>query len=302
MTATGLHGGGSPSLRQTTVPTELLSSKTRPRRSIGVVTVIAIGWVGLLCLLACTVQWLPVPEPQVSVAEPRLAPFIDWAHPLGADAQGRDELSRILYGARASIGISFLAMMIGLVAGTAVGVIAGYTRGKLDAFVGVITDAGLAFPGLVLIVGVAAVLGPGTHTLIIGLGAVSFPVFIRVARANTLRFSAREFVHAAHLTGARTGRIITRELLPNVLPPVFAYAVILMATLITAEASLSFLGLGLQPPTPSWGNMIAEGQYELASFPHLVFVPATILALTVFSLNVLGDLVVRKLNAGESKV
>ncbi|WP_083435464.1 ABC transporter permease [Pseudarthrobacter siccitolerans] len=302
MTRTGLRDGREARLPQPALLAGRLARKARPRRSIGAVTAIAFGWVGLLCLLAFVVQWLPVAEPQVSVAEPRLAPFVDWAHPLGADAQGRDELSRLLYGARASIGISFVAMMIGLAAGTAVGVLAGYTRGKFDAFVGVITDAGLAFPGLVLIVGIAAVLGPGMQTLIIGLGAVSFPVFVRVARANTLRFSAREFVHAAHLTGARTGRIITRELLPNVIPPVFAYAIILMATLITAEASLSFLGLGLQPPTPSWGNMIAEGQYELASFPHLVFVPAAILALTVFSLNVIGDVIVRKFNAGDSKI
>lgn len=274
----------------------------RRRRSFPVFAALAFGWVGLLCLLALTVQWLPIAEPQASVAEPRLAPFTDWAHPLGADAQGRDELSRLLYGARSSIGISFLAMAIGLVAGTAVGVLAGYLRGKFDAVVGIFTDAGLAFPGLVLIVGVAAVMGPGTQTLIVGLGAVSFPVFVRVARANTLRFSAREFVHAAHLTGARTIRIIVRELLPNVIPPVLAYAIILMATLITAEASLSFLGLGLQPPTPSWGNMIAEGQYELARYPHLVFVPATVLALTVFSLNVIGDRIIRRLNAGDSKI
>lgn len=278
--------------------TRLFGRAARRPRPLGAGVVLAFAWVAAIFLLALIVQWLPVAEPQTSVGAPRLRPFTDWSFPLGTDAQGRSEVSRLLYGARASVAVSFFAMAIGLVTGTTVGVVAGYVRGPFDAIVGVITDGWLAFPGLVLIVAVGAVLGPGQRTLIIGLGAVSFPVFVRVARANTLRFRDREFVQAAHLMGARTGRIVVRELLPNIVPPVMAYAIILMATLITAEASLSFLGLGLQPPTPSWGNMIAEGQYELTTSPHLVFVPAVTLALTVFALNVLGDVLIRRLNGG----
>jgi peptide/nickel transport system permease protein len=287
---------------QSALPTRLRLRAARRPRPLGAGIAVALVWVVSVCVLALVVQWLPVAEPQASIGEPRLRPFTDWSLPLGTDAQGRSELSRLLYGARASVAVSLLATAIGLVTGTAVGVLAGYTRGRFDAVIGVVTDAWLAFPGLVLIVAVGAVLGPGTQTLIIGLGAISFPIFVRVSRANTLRFSNREFVQAAHLMGARTGRIVIRELLPNIVPPVLAYGIILMATLITAEASLSFLGLGLQPPTPSWGNMISEGQFELTSSPHLVFVPALILALTVFCLNIIGDAIIRKLNAGDAKI
>ena len=262
----------------------------------------AVGWIAGVIVLAAFAHLLPLANPEDAVADARIAPFQNWSEPLGTDGYGRSVLSRLAYGARASLTVGLLAVAVGLVLGAAVGLAAGYRRGKLDLVVGILTDSMLAFPGLVLLIGVAAIMGPGIRTLVLGLGFIAFPVFIRMARANTLRYADREFVQAARLLGSSSMRIVVREILPNVVPPLIAYAVIVMATLISAEASLSFLGLGIRPPTASWGSMISDGQYELSSSPFLLAVPATTLAITVFAFNIVGDWSRRKLDIGQAKV
>ena len=161
-------------------------------------------------------------------------------------------------------------------------------------------DTMLAFPPLVLLLAITTVMTQSFRTLIIGLGVVSIPAFARLSRANTLPFAQREFVVAARSMGARHGRILFREILPNVLFPVGSYAFIVLAAIIVGEGSLSFLGLGIPPPQPSWGGMIASGRNLLATDPYLVFLPAMALLLTVFSFNIIGDRARRRFDVRES--
>lgn len=262
----------------------------------------AVIWLIVVIGCALTAQWLPIPDPDIAVGAARMPPFTDWSQPLGTDGLGRSILSRSIYGAQASLAVGLFSVIVGMLVGGALGLIAGYFRGKLDAVIGTLADAMLAFPGLILILAIAAVLGPGTGTVVLGLGLISLPTFLRITRANTMRYEGREFVQAARLIGARSGRVIVKEVIPNILPPLVAYAVIVMATLITTEAALSFLGLGLRPPTPSWGSAIADGRFDLADAPFLVFIPAAILTLTVFSFNLVGDRIRSLLDSSQAKI
>ena len=260
-------------------------------------------WVLAFLFAAISADILPIASPDVDAGiGVRLPPFQNWPEFLGTDSLGRSTLSRVILGSRTSLAIGVLAVLVGMVVGGLLGLLAGYKRAWIDNLIGTFTDAMLAFPALIFLMALAAVLGRGVGMVIIGLGAVAIPSFLRVARANAIRFSTREFVHAARLSGASVGRILMREILPNIVPPMMAYAVIVMAGLIVAESSLSFLGLGVAPPTPSWGGMIADGRYELRAAPALVFVPAAVLFFTVLSFNVLGDAARRRLDVSNSRL
>jgi peptide/nickel transport system permease protein len=174
-----------------------------------------------------------------------------------------------------------------MVIGVTLGMMSGVRRAA-DTVVGTATDALLAFPGIVLLLALGAAMGPGVRPLIIGLTLFSVPAFTRLARANTKLVNHREYVEAARLQGASTVRVLLREVLPSVIRPVLAYFVVILAALIVAEASVSYLGLGVVPPTPSWGGMIADGQAQLIDSPAHVLVPAFVLFVTVLSIGVLG--------------
>lgn len=217
-------------------------------------------------------------------------------HPLGTNGFGLDLLARSIYGARVSLLTVGVTVLVSLVIGGLIGMVAGYFRGWVDVGIGIFAEAALVIPALVLLIAFAAVLGPsrsvpeavlksGTALAVVGI-----PTVIRLARANTMVHAQRESVTAARAMGATHGRIILRELLPNVALPLVSYAFIIAAVLIVAEGSLAFLGLGLQQPTPSWGNMIAEGGLrELRRYPHVPIVPGVFMFLTVFSLNIIGE-------------
>lgn len=279
-----------------------LRPKKRVRRRWGVYC--AVGWVLLIIVLAIVANLLPISDPTVQVAQPRLHPFVQWTPDtiLGTDRNGRSILSRLIFGARASLTVSVLSVILGFFIGGAIGLIAGYVRGATDKGIGIVTDAALAFPALIAMLALAATMGPGIPTLIVGLTFVAVPQMVRIARANTIRFGGREFVQAAELMGASRFRILVRELLPNVVPTLFGYSVIVMATLIVTEAALSYLGVGIRPPAPSWGSMIADGQGELSRHPHQVLIPALTLLITVYSLNVIGDWARSKFDVGESRL
>jgi peptide/nickel transport system permease protein len=254
---------------------------------------LAVAWMTLVTLAAVFADLLPLAEARdtsKTLAEiPRLRPDLFSEHPLGTDPQALDMLGGVIYGARISLAVGFIAVTVGTVLGGLLGVVAGYFRGALDGVIGILTDAILAFPALILLLAVVSVLNPTVITLSLALALLTIPVYIRLARANTLAFSQREFVVAARALGARHWRLIYRELLPNVIRPVLSYSFIIVAVIIVAEASLSFLGVGIQRPTPTWGNMIDSGQGELDRNPHLVFVPGAVLFLTVVALNQIGD-------------
>jgi peptide/nickel transport system permease protein len=286
----------SPSRPARTAPP---AARTKRRRYAHVV---ALAWIGLVVLLALLANVLPLPDPAVDRGHGASGPFRDWADVLGTDRLGRSQLSRLIFGARVSLAVGTASAVLGMIIGGAIGVLAGYSRRKFDAVVGILTDSFLAFPALILLIALTAVLSPSIPTLIIGLSLVSLPSFIRLTRANTLRFVNREFVLAARAVGAKPGRIVLRELVPNVIAPVAAYLPLVTATLIIAESSLSFLGLGIRPPTPSWGTMIADGQESLRTRPFLVFVPAAILFITVFAINTIGEWLRSRFDSRQSKL
>lgn len=261
---------------------------TARRARMGVGFWVALAWLAAVLLGALFADLLPLQDPSESdFAAVSAGPSAD--HLFGTDGLGRDLLSRAVYGARVSLAVGLFAVVLGMAIGGALGLVAGYVRGRTESVITSLADTMLAFPALVLLLGITAVLGQSLRNLIIGLAIVSIPAFIRLTRANTLKFASEEFVLAARTTGARPGRIIVREVLPNVVPPMGAYAFVIIAVVIVAEGSLSFLGLGVPPPTPSWGAMIADGRQVLASAPHVVFVPSLVMFVTVYSFNLLGD-------------
>ncbi|WP_007024844.1 ABC transporter permease, partial [Saccharomonospora iraqiensis] len=252
------------------------------------------AWVVLLVVGAVAAPLLPLAEHRdltETMTAPALArPDLFGPHPLGTNNFGLDLLARLLYGARASLVVSVGAVLIGMIVGGAVGVLAGYFRRLTDSVVGVLTNSLLAVPPLILLIALATVLEPNLRNIAFALSVLALPGMIRLARASTLAVAQREFVLAAESMGASRLRVMTRELVPNVLPPLASYGMVMVSVLIVAEASLSFLGLGIQQPEPSWGNMIAEGQGDtFADHPHLVLVPGIALFLTVFSFNLLGE-------------
>jgi peptide/nickel transport system permease protein len=249
---------------------------------------LAVGWVTLIVTGAALADVLPLAESRdqsLALEEiPRLRPDLFSRHPLGTDKLAFDSLGQVLYGARVSLQVGLLAVAVGFLVGGLIGMVAGYTRGAFDGVVGVVTDSLLTFPPIVLLLVVVTVVEASVLNIALALAVLTIPTYVRLARANTLTFAEREFVLAARVSGATSWRIIRRELLPNVVRPVMAFSLMILAVLIVAEASLSFLGVGIQRPTPTWGNMIFSAQTELRASPHLVLVPGLVMFLTVLSL------------------
>ena len=252
------------------------------------------AWLLALVVVAALAPLLPLPE-HANVAsaltEPKYEPpHLLSDHPLGTNNYGLDMLARSIYGARTSLVISLLAVAIGSVLGGAIGVLAGYFRSGVDSVIGIFTNALLAVPPLIMLIALGTVLDPTIRNIAFALALLTIPSMVRLARANTIAFAQREFVLAARAMGATKLRVMTRELVPNVVLPVFSMMIVMISVLIVAEASLSFLGLGIQAPEPTWGNMVAEAEGgTLEDYPHIVLVPGTFLFLTVFSFNLLGE-------------
>ena len=256
-------------------------------------TWLAVGWLLLIAVPAVLAAVLPLAEgrdPSQTLSEQSLAPpDLLSRHPLGTDTLGLDLLAQLLYGARVSLVVAFGASFVALVIGTVIGMAAGYLRGWVDQVIGFATDCILSLPALILLLAMVTFLSPTLLNITIALGVLAVPGYVRLARANTLTVASREFVIASQTLGASTGRILFRNLLPNVVPPLIAYSFIVMSFLIVAEASLSYLGLGIQRPNPTWGNLIAQGQTFLETNPSLVLIPSLALFLTVMSANYIGQ-------------
>lgn len=212
-----------------------------------------------------------------------------WAHPLGRDDIGRDILSRLIYGTRVAFIVAFAASAIALTIGVSVGAISGYFGGKVDALLSRIVDAILAFPLLILLITLAAVLGPSLPTVVVVIGISSWASYARVVRADVLSIRERDFVLAARASGATNARIIMRHVVPSVLGPVIVLASLSVGTIIILEASLSFLGFGIQRPTPAWGTMLSDGRNYLRNYPHIAISPGIMIFLTVLAFNLIGD-------------
>jgi peptide/nickel transport system permease protein len=253
--------------------------------------VASYAWLALIVFGAVFADLLPLAPYAAPVGRPRQPPAFGagtelW---LGTDSQGRSVLSRCVYGAQVSLLVGAAAGLAGAALGTLFGLSAGYLRGRWDSVVRLLADTLLALPPLVLLLAIASLLTPSVRTLLTGLTLLTVPSFIRLARGVALSYANRDFVLAARNLGASRTRILGRELLPNVLPTLGAYLPVVMAALIVAEGSLSFLGMGIPPPRPSWGGMIADGKDAIADAPHMVLVPSAVIFLTVFALNQAGE-------------
>jgi peptide/nickel transport system permease protein len=270
------------------LPEEAVSVTVRRKRRLGILFWIAIGWLGLIVALAILAPLLPLPSPTDMDMLERRAPF-SAEHWLGTDGLGRDELARLIYGARVSLTVGLFAPMIGMIIGGGLGLLAGYFRGRFERLVVGSMDVLLAFPPLIFALAVTAYLGQSIPNLTFILGVLGIPAFMRVARAATLTLARREFVIAAEALGATHARILSRELLPNVILPLLAFFLLAVAVTIVVEGALSFLGLGVPPPMASWGSMIGEGRESLEVAPLLAFLPALALFLTVLAFNLIGD-------------
>lgn len=245
-------------------------------------------WLLIVLGLAAGADWLPLPPPdQMDFLAAEQLPSA--AHWLGTDLDGRDLLARLAYGARVSLTVCLAAPLIGLGFGTLLAMAATGGPGWLRKAVLSLLDAMLAFPSLVFALGLTVVFGPSLRNVTLALGIMSIPAFARIARANILPLLGREFVLAARTAGASTAWIMWREIVPNIAMPLLTYAMTMGSVMIVAEGSLSFLGVGVPPPTPSWGSMIADGREALERVPHVSLIPAAVMFLTVLSLNLLGD-------------
>ena len=257
-------------------------------RRFGATFWISVGWVGLVILLAVLANVLPLDDPNgIGSALPRQDPSL--AHLLGTDSLGRDILSRVIFGARVSLIVGFASIFIGMVVGGGLALIAGFFRGPLDSFLDSANTVGLAFPAVVFLLALVTAAGQSLFIVVIGIGILAiFPLF-RVVRANTIVYAQREFVLASRALGARSTRIIWREILPNVLPTALSFALVAVAVAIVAEGALAFLGLSVRPPTPTWGGMISEGRNSLEQDPLICLWPSLALFFTVLALNFAGD-------------
>ncbi|MEM3725219.1 MAG: ABC transporter permease [Nitrososphaerales archaeon] len=247
-----------------------------------------LAYIFVLIILAIFADFIAPYDPVEQRIVNKLSPPSS-AHILGCDELGRDVFSRLIYGARISliVGVSVVALSATL--GSLLGSISGYYGGKVDMFIMRIVDIFIAFPGLILAIGIMAALGQSILNVIIALVLVNWPAFARVVRGEALKLSQLEFVQAAKVIGASNVRIIFSHILPNAMAPILVLATLNIGWAILAEASLSFLGLGVNPPEPSWGSMVATARFYLLSAQHVILFPGIAIFLTVMAFNLVGD-------------
>jgi peptide/nickel transport system permease protein len=259
------------------------SAGHNPLAALGALLVIG------LVILALFAPWI-APQDPAAIDLPSRLDSISHAHWLGTDELGRDILSRVIYGARVSALVGGSVVLTSLGLGLIVGSIAGYYGGAIDRFFNVVVmNAFLSFPGILIAIAFVAFRGPGIFNLVVALSLSGWVGYARLVRGQVLAAREREFVEAARALGASDLRIIGRHILPNIIQPVIVQAAIGMAGAILAEATMSFLGLGVPPPTASWGAMLNDGRVHLFDAPHLVLFPAAAVMLAVLSFNFLGD-------------
>ncbi|WP_411730373.1 nickel ABC transporter permease subunit NikC [Planococcus sp. 4-30] len=239
-------------------------------------------------LVSILAPWIAPHDPiQVNLAIKLSSP--SWEYPLGTDHLGRCNLSRLLYGARVSLGFASLIFAASLGFGLIVGMLAGFKGGWIDLLLMRFCDGVMAFPNLVLVLGIVGLLGPGLWQVVIALMMVQWVYYARMIRGMVVSMKEQNFIAAARISGSSTGKIIRRHLLPNVLPPIMVMGTLEMGWAIMDISALSFLGLGIQPPTPEWGAMIQEGKAFIRSQPELMIYPGLMILFVVISFNVLGE-------------
>jgi peptide/nickel transport system permease protein len=264
------------------------------KKKLGVFFWICVGWILLVAILATFASLLPLPNPDIGNYNGVQNGGPSWSHLLGTDDLYRDILSRLIYGARVSLVVGFGGAVIGLVLGGIPAMFSAYRRGRVDTALNTGSYILLAFPALVAVIAIVSFWGHNLWKITLVIGVFSAPLIFRVVRASTLSYATRDFVLAAKALGASDTRVLLRELLPNIMPTIVSFGLIAVATIIVLEGTLAFLGLSVQPPTPSWGNMLYEGSSLLTGAkgqtnPWLVIFPASAMFLLLFCLNVVAD-------------
>jgi ABC-type dipeptide/oligopeptide/nickel transport system permease subunit len=247
------------------------------------------------CMVVILLSLIAVLSPSISPFDPAKQDFSSLlqvptqAHLLGTDELGRDTLTRVMYGARISLSAGLVSVALALLTGTLLGLIAGFVGGWLDELIGRLVDALLAFPFLILAISLAAILGPSLQNTMLAIAIVTTPAFARVTRAQVIAQRELDYVQAAGALGAGSWRTLLRHILPNISGALIVQASLAIAEAVLAESTLSFLGLGVQPPTPSWGSMLNTARGYLQTAPWLALTPGVIIFVTVLAFNLLGD-------------
>ncbi len=249
---------------------------------------VAVGWMALVILAAILASAAAIPDPVKDIDTNAFLAGPSTHHLLGTTSDGHDVLSMVVFGARASLTIGFGSILAGFVVGGFLGIVSGYFKGKIGGVIGSVLDIFLAFPQLVLALAIVSFMGQSIRNIVIALAIVSAPILARIARASTLTWSEREFVLAARAQGARHARVMWREILPNVLPAMFSIALLGIAVVIVAEGGLAILGVGVKPPTPSWGNVINDGRSDLSDAPWITLAPSAAIFFPVLALKLPG--------------
>ena len=244
--------------------------------------------IAVMVVAAIVAPWLLPWDPSTQDLPHRLQ-GPTWLHPFGLDELGRDILARVLMGARVSLLVGLVVVGVSATIGMAVGAVSGYFGGRLDQVIGRVMDVFMAFPGMLLAIALVAVLGPSLVNVVLALAVIGWVGYARLVRGQVLRAREFDYVVAARALGAGTLRVLVRHVLPSALPLVLVQATLGMAGAMLSEAALSFLGLGVQPPMPSWGTMINGGRAHLLDAPHLTIFPGVCLAIVVLGFNFVGD-------------
>ena len=253
------------------------------------VAVLALGFIGLLVVVAVLAPWIVPYDPVNDFDYDRINEGPSLAHWLGVDPLGHDILSRIVEGARISLATGFLSVAVGGLVGTVLGLLAGYYGGWWDRIVMRMSDVLFAFPGILLALGVVAILGSGLVNVVVAVSVFSVPAFARLVRGTTLVLKNTTYIEAARSIGAPDRTIILRHILPGTISGIVVYFTMRLGTSIITAASLSFLGMGAQPPTPEWGAMLNEARADMVSAPHVALFPSLAIFFTVLAFNLLGD-------------
>ncbi|MCK5557268.1 MAG: ABC transporter permease [Candidatus Hydrogenedentes bacterium] len=257
------------------------------RNRVATICLVIVVAIGILSLVA---PWMAPHDPLRSDLDSvRIGPCL--RHPFGTDELGRDILSRVIYGARMSLAIAGAATCIAVIIGTLVGIIAGYVRGKTDLALVSVTDLTLAFPSLLLAIGITVVLGPSAYTVLLALALVGWAGFARLVRGLAMSISETDYIRAAVAAGCSRSRILIVHVLPNCLPLVIVAASLRFGAFILGESALSFLGLGLRPPMPSLGSMVSLGRVFMRTAPWMTLFPGAVIALLILCFNTIGDAV-----------
>lgn len=283
-----------------TTPAAADRRASRRKRSSGWVFRLAVVWLVLVSVMALIGRYLPfIADPNERNAD-AIAQGPSWSHWFGTASFGQDVFARVIEGSRISLFVGFMVTTIGIVVGGALGLFSGYYKGWFDSAVRLVISVTLSIPALLLVIFIVVVRSQSLWNVILAVSLLAIPALARIVRASTLQVADRDFVKAAQVLGNRRLSILFREVLPNVMPTLVSFAFLTFGIILVAESSLAFLALSVESPSITWGSIIGEGRIKFADTPHMVFLPGSVLFVTVLSLNFVGDRLLKRFDIREA--